>query len=106
VGFRPSVLEHLIIEVLELAENALAITKRSEFRPVSHIVLAVRNDEELNRLLSNIIIAFAGVDTHIHEVSWDRESKEGNKHSIVVRRCLQFAIVVIVMIVATLIQWI
>ena len=31
-------------------------------------MLAVRNDEELNQLLSNITIASAGVVPHIHKV--------------------------------------
>jgi histone H2A len=55
-----AVLEYLAAEVLELAGNAAKDNKKTRIVP-RHIQLAVRNDEELNRLLSNTTIANGGV---------------------------------------------
>jgi histone H2A len=63
--FMAAVLEYLTVEVLELAGNAARDNKKTRISP-RHIMLAVRNDEELNQLLSNITIASAGVVPHIH----------------------------------------
>ena len=62
-----AVLEYLTVEVLELAGNAARDNKKTRISP-RHIMLAVRNDEELNQLLSNITIASAGVVPHIHKI--------------------------------------
>jgi histone H2A len=55
-----AVLEYLAAEVLELAGNAAKDNKKSRIVP-RHIQLAVRNDEELNRLLADTTIANGGV---------------------------------------------
>ena len=55
-----AVLEYLAAELLELAGNAAKDNKKSRINP-RHILLAVRNDEELNRLMSNTTIADGGV---------------------------------------------
>ena len=65
--FLAAVLEYLTVEVLELAGNAARDNKKTRISP-RHIMLAVRNDEELNQLLSNITIASAGVVPHIHKI--------------------------------------
>ena len=43
-------------EILELAGNAARDNKKSRIVP-RHITLAVKNDEELNKLLGNVTIA-------------------------------------------------
>mmetsp|Transcript_7489 Transcript_7489/g.15511 ORF Transcript_7489/g.15511 Transcript_7489/m.15511 type:complete len:138 (+) Transcript_7489:186-599(+) len=62
-----AVLEYLAAEILELAGNAAKDNKRSRIVP-RHITLAVKNDEELNRLLGNVTIAGGGVLPNIHAV--------------------------------------
>ena len=69
-----AVLEYLAAEVLELAGNAAKDNKKSRIVP-RHIQLAVRNDEELNRLLSNTTIAAGGVLPSIHQFLIPRRDK-------------------------------
>ncbi|KGL74482.1 Histone H2A type 1, partial [Tinamus guttatus] len=54
------VLEYLSAEILELAGNAAQENKKKRILP-RHIQLAVRNDEELNKLFSCVTIAQGGV---------------------------------------------
>jgi len=58
------VLEYLAAEVLELAGNAAKDNKKSRIIP-RHILLAIRNDEELNKLLGNTTISEGGVLPYI-----------------------------------------
>ena len=62
-----AVLEYLTAEILELAGNAARDNKRTRIIP-RHIQLAVRNDEELNKLLGGVTIAAGGVIPNIHTV--------------------------------------
>ena len=62
-----AVLEYLCAEILELAGNAARDNKKSRIVP-RHITLAVKNDEELNKLLGNVTIASGGVLPNIHAV--------------------------------------
>ncbi|KAK4482233.1 hypothetical protein RD792_009380 [Penstemon davidsonii] len=60
-----AVLEYLAAEVLELAGNAARDNKKNRIVP-RHIQLAVRNDEELSKLLGSVTIANGGVLPNIH----------------------------------------
>ncbi|EQC36673.1 histone H2A.1 [Saprolegnia diclina VS20] len=62
-----AVLEYLCAEILELAGNAARDNKKSRIIP-RHIQLAVRNDEELNKLLGDVTIASGGVLPNIHNI--------------------------------------
>ena len=55
-----AVLEYLAAEILELAGNAARDNKKSRIIP-RHLQLAIRNDEELNKLLGHVVISQGGV---------------------------------------------
>ena len=69
-----AVLEYLCAEILELAGNAARDNKKSRIIP-RHVQLAVRNDEELNKLLGGVTIASGGVLPNIHAVLLPKKSK-------------------------------
>jgi histone H2A len=53
-------LPDLSAEILELAGNAARDNKKSRIIP-RHLQLAIRNDEELNKLLGHVVISQGGV---------------------------------------------
>lgn len=55
------------MQVLELAGNAARDNKKTRIVP-RHIQLAVRNDEELSKLLGDVTIANGGVMPNIHNL--------------------------------------
>ncbi|XP_076243824.1 histone H2A-like [Calliopsis andreniformis] len=55
-----AVMEYLAAEVLELTGNAARDNKKSRIIP-RHVQLAIRNDEELNKLLCGVTISQGGV---------------------------------------------
>jgi len=73
-----AVLEYLAAEILELAGNASRDNKKTRIIP-RHVQLAIRNDEELNKLLSHVTIAQGGVLPNIHSNLLPKKSGAGKK---------------------------
>ena len=81
--YQAAVMEYLSAEILELAGNAARDNKRSRITP-RHILLAVANDEELNKLLKNVTIPAGGVMPHI--LPELLKKKDGNKFQLPARK--------------------
>ena len=75
-----AVLEYLAAEILELAGNAARDNKKSRIIP-RHLQLAIRNDDELNKLLGNVTIAQGGVLPNIHQNLLPKKSAKATKAS-------------------------
>uniref|UniRef100_A0A3Q3M6N5 Histone H2A n=1 Tax=Mastacembelus armatus TaxID=205130 RepID=A0A3Q3M6N5_9TELE len=67
-------LEYLTAEILELAGNASRDNKKLRIAP-RHILLAVRNDEELNKLLAGVTISEGGVIPNIQASLLPKKTK-------------------------------
>lgn len=67
--------------MLELAGNAARDNKKSRIIP-RHIQLAVRNDEELSKLLGTVVIANGGVLPNIHSSLLPKKTGKGGKGEI------------------------
>lgn len=64
------------LQVLELAGNAARDNKKNRIVP-RHIQLAVRNDEELSKLLGSVTIANGGVLPNIHQTLLPKKMGKG-----------------------------
>jgi histone H2A len=69
-----AVLERLCAEILNLAGNAARDNRKTRIVVPRHITLAIRNEEELNKLLGGVTIASGGV--HAVLLPKKSESKE------------------------------
>ena len=70
-----AVMEYLTAEILELAGNAARDNKKKRIIP-RHLQLAIRNDEELNKLLAGVTIAQGKVLPNIHSVLLPKKSSQ------------------------------
>ena len=75
--FMAAVLEYLTSEILELSGNACHEHKKKTIAP-RHIQLAVRNDEELNKLMVDTTITESGVLPNVNEVLFPRKAKKAS----------------------------
>ncbi|XP_061913093.1 histone H2A-like isoform X1 [Entelurus aequoreus] len=64
--------------ILELAGNAARDNKKTRIIP-RHLQLAVRNDEELNKLLGGVTIAQGGVLPNIQAVLLPKKTEKAAK---------------------------
>jgi histone H2A len=71
--YMAAVMEYLAAEILELAGNAARDNKKKRVIP-RHLQLAIRNDEELNKLLHGVTIAQGGVLPNIQAVLLPKKS--------------------------------
>jgi histone H2A len=65
----------MCVKVLELAGNAARDNKKNRIIP-RHVLLAVRNDEELGKLLAGVTIAHGGVLPNINPILLPKKTAE------------------------------
>ena len=73
-----AVLEYLSAEILELAGNAARDNKKHRIIP-RHLQLALRNGEELNKLLSGATITQGGMLPNIQTALLPKKNEKGQK---------------------------
>lgn len=76
--YMAAVLEYLAAEMLELAGNQARADRKSTINP-RHVMIAIKNDEELNTMLHGINIAQSGVEPNIHRALLPKKKPERPK---------------------------
>ena len=76
--FMAAVLEYMVCEILELAGQAATEAGKNRIAP-RHLQLAVRNDEELAKLMASTMISNGGYMSNIHPFLL--RGKKGKKDS-------------------------
>jgi histone H2A len=74
--FTAAVMEYITSEILELAGNAAAEHKKERIQP-RHLQLAIRNDDELNKMMATTTIAMGGVLPNIQSYLFAKKGKKG-----------------------------
>ena len=74
--FTAAVLEYITCEILELAGNAAEEQKKKTIGP-RHLQLAIRNDEELNKIMAMATIASGGVLPNVQGFLFGKQGKSG-----------------------------
>ena len=69
-----AVMEYLTAELIELAGDVCKQGKRTTINP-RHLQLAIRHDDEINKLLHGVTIASGGVVPGIHPVLLPKKSQ-------------------------------
>ena len=73
--FMAAALEYLTMEILDLAGQCADEHKKKQIKP-RHIQLAVRNDEELNKLLAAAQLSQGGVRPNVEAALWPTKVKK------------------------------
>ena len=73
-----AVMEYLAAEILELTRNVARNNTKSRIIP-RHLLLAIRNDKEFNKLLAGVTIGQGGVLPNIHAVLFPKKSQAGKE---------------------------
>ncbi|XP_055856533.1 histone H2A, sperm-like [Episyrphus balteatus] len=76
--YASTILEYLVAEILELSAARAKEGRCKRIKP-RHILLAVRNDNELDELLQHVTIAEGGVIPHISERLLPKKSRLNKK---------------------------
>ena len=72
--FMAATLEYLTMEILDLAGQCADEHKKKTITP-RHICLAIRNDEELNKMFATAQISEGGVRPNLEAVLWAKGKK-------------------------------
>lgn len=73
-----AVLEYLSVEILEMAGEAAKEAGKKVITP-RHLQLAVRNDEELNKMMAQITLSEGGVLPNIQPALFPNKGKKGKR---------------------------
>ena len=74
--YMAAVLEYLTSEILEMAGDNCQHDKRKSIIP-RHIQLAVRNDQDINKLFCEAMMAEGGVVPNINEFLFPKKGDKG-----------------------------